>query len=284
MGRTTRKTRSDEPECDVLVTLLKEKRDLAYLQEDKWYRVPVDTAPKHWPPKWLALYQGKDFGEEAYAVNYYGRVQDIQIVRRRDLFPDEFINPKSDRQYYKVLLHSVEKLAMPIRSTRPRRLVFVPTTWRKFRTAQVINDLFADSPAEDRLWDEFKRREIDAERQWEVTNGDVFYKLDFALFCKGGKIDVEVDGDQWHHNPERAPKDNLRNNELESVGWHVLRFAAKTVRESLEKQCIPKIEATIDHLKGLSNEGLAPRKFYHLPGLDAEQPSLFEESAEYDID
>ena len=223
---------------------------------------------------------------QALAAQMVGPVSRQRLWRgvlRRDLIP-EFDNPKSDRQYYKVLLQSVERLTAPIRSTRRRRLVFVPTTWQKFSTAQAINDLFADSPVEDRLWDEFKRLKIDAERQWEVKNNDDFYKLDFALFCKEGKIDVEVDGDQWHHNRERAPRDNLRNNELESVGWHVLRFAAKTVRESLEKECIRKIETTIDHLKGLSSEGLVSRKFYHLPGLDAEQHPLFEESAEYDID
>jgi very-short-patch-repair endonuclease len=284
MGRTTRTTHTTEPERDVLVALLKDKRDLAYLQEDKWYRAPVDTAPKHWPPKWLALYQGKGYGEESYAVNYYGRVKDIQTVRRRDLFPDEFINPKSDRRYYKVLLQSVEKLDSPIRSTRPRRLVFVPTTWQKFQVAQVLNDLFADSPVEDLLWDEFKRLEIDAERQWEVKNNDVFYKLDFALFCKDGEIDVEVDGDQWHHTAERAPIDNLRNNELVSFGWQVLRFTAKQVRDSLGEYCIWEVRKTIKRLDGLSSDGLVSSKFYHLPGLDAEQHSLFEASAEYDID
>jgi very-short-patch-repair endonuclease len=284
MGRAIRQARTTELERDVLVALLKDKRDLAYLQDDKWYRVPVDTAPKHWPPRWLALYQGKGYGEESYAVNYYGRVQEIQTVRRRDLFPDEFVNPKSDRKYYKVLLQSVEKLDSPIRSTRRRRLVFVPTTWHKFNTAKIINDLFADSPAEDRLWDEFKRLEIDAERQWEVTNGDVFYKLDFALFCKDGNIDVEVDGDQWHHNPQRAPQDNARNNELVSIGWQVLRFTAKQVRDSLREYCIREVRKTIKRLDGLSSDGLVSSKFYNLPGLDVEQRSLFEESAEYDID
>ena len=284
MGRATRRVRNTEPERDVLVALLKDKRDWAYVRDEKWYRIPVDTAPRYWPPKWLAFYQGKDFGEEAYAVNYYGRVQDdIQIIRRRDLFPVEFPNPKSDRLYYKVLIHSVEKLDSAIRSTRPRRLVFVPTTWQKFTAAKTINDLFADSPVEDRLWDELRRHKIDAERQWEVTNGDVFYKLDFALFCKEGKIDVEVDGDQWHHNRERAPKDNIRNNELESVGWHVLRFTAKQVRDATG-DCIYQVKQTVKRLNGLSSEGLVPRKFCRTPGLDAEQPSLFQESSEYELD
>jgi len=284
MSRVAHRASTNQPERDVLVAILKDKRDWAYAHDEKWYRIPVDTAPRYWPPKWLAFYQGKDFGEEAYAVNYYGRVQDdIQIVRRRDLFPDEFINPKSDRQYYKVLLHSVEKLGSPIRSTRPRRLVFVPMTWQKFNAAKMINDLFADSPVEDRLWDEFKRHKIDAERQWEVTNGQVFYKLDFALFCNQGKIDVEVDGDQWHHNRERAPKDNARNNELVTIGWQVLRFAAREIRDSMG-DCMYRVKQTVNRLDGLSSEGLVSRKFYNLPGLDAEQPALFEESGEYELD
>ena len=36
---------------------------------------------------------------------------------------------------------------------------------------------------------------------------------------------ASTNGDVWHANPERAVQDNLRDNDLETVGWKVLRFS-----------------------------------------------------------
>ncbi len=88
----------------------------------------MKSAPKAWPPRWLAFYQTKVFGEDAYAVRYYGRVRRIDCVPRRVLFPAEFPNGKTDQLYYQVHLDHLEKLDQPIRSARLRRIVFIPTT------------------------------------------------------------------------------------------------------------------------------------------------------------
>ena len=48
-------TKSGTERGEVLVAIMNNKRDFAILQEQLWYRVPVDTAPKRWPPRWLAL-------------------------------------------------------------------------------------------------------------------------------------------------------------------------------------------------------------------------------------
>ena len=79
--------------------------------------------------------------------------------------------------------------------------------------------------------------------------------LDFAIYCASGKIDVETDGDQWHANPEKAELDNLRDNDLESAGWHSLRFTERQIREQTAEYCIPKIVETINNLGGLEEEG-----------------------------
>src|SRR5205823_4684096 len=134
-----------------------------------------DTAPRRWPPRWLAFYQTKVFGAEAFAVRYFGRVHTIRVVRRHELFPHEGFSTKADRLYYKVQLHDLQQRKQPIMSRRPRRLVFVPTTWRKLSTAVEINDLFDDSPLEDRMWAEFKHLNIAAKRQWDVQVRDGRY-------------------------------------------------------------------------------------------------------------
>jgi very-short-patch-repair endonuclease len=269
---------------EVLVAIMNNQRDFGILREQLWYRIPVATAPKRWPPTWLAFYQTKVFGDEAYAVHYYGRVRDIRAVRRRKLFPQELPNPKSDRHYYQVHLDGLERLERPILSRRWRRIVFIPTTWHKFTHAAEINDLYDESPLEDRLWAELKRLEIAAERQWALNVGKAWYFLDFALFCVSGRIDVETDGDTWHADPARIPEDNRRDNDLETTGWHLLRFNGQQVREQMSEYCIPKIAKMINRLDGLQEEGLVPRAFHSGPDGVVQQLSLFERGAEYEIE
>lgn len=269
---------------EVLVAIMNNKHDFGLLQDQLWYRIPVDTAPRRWPPKWLAFYQTKAFDDERWAVNYYGRVRDIRTRCRHDLFPDELPNPKSERRYYQIRLQSLEQLAQPILSRRWRRIIFIPTTWHKFSRAAEINDLYDESPLEDRLWVELKRLQITAERQWALRLGDAWYFLDFALFCVKGPINVETDGDTWHSRRERIAEDNRRDNDIESTGWHVLRFNGHQIRESLADYCVPKVTQMINRLGGPSDEGLVPRTFYSTPDGLAQQLSLFEESVRYDLD
>ena len=152
---------------EVLVAVVKRKRDLAILREEGWYRVPVSTAPRRWPPKWIAFYQGAQWGQER-GINYYAPVKEIHRVLRRELFPDEFPSQKSNKPYYQIFLGSLQRLDPPLISHRRRVIVFIPTTWQKFATAAEINDLYDDSPLEDSLWAELKRLAIPAERQWRV--------------------------------------------------------------------------------------------------------------------
>lgn len=149
--------------------------------------------------------------------------------------------------------------------------------------ADQINDLFDDSPLEDLLWRELKRLNIPAERQWEVKTETFYYQLDFAFFCNVGNLDVETDGDTWHLQRDRVELDNRRNNDLESLGWHVLRFNTHAISEQRTEYCIPRIQETINRLGGLRSDGLVPRKFYSNEG-GAQQLSLFESKADYEID
>jgi len=279
---TTKPKQKHDARGEVLIALLKEKSDFAILREQGWYRIPVASAPKRWPPKWLAFYQPKVFKEESFRVRHYGEVADIQVVLRSELFPNEFESARSDQRYYKLTLKRLEALDQPILSPRPRRLVFIPTTWEKFELAGQINDLFDDSPLEDALWQQLKRLSIQAERQWELITEEQRYFLDFALFCTKAPIVVETDGDTWHTVPDRANQDYVRQNAVESRGWHVLRFNSKEIREGMETYCLPEIQKTINKQGGLSDEGLVPRIFY--PKTGATQLSLFEEAASYTVD
>lgn len=244
----------------------------------------MSKTPRRWPPQWLAFYQPKAFGAEAYAIHYYGRIRHIEQVPRRELFPNESLNPKSNLLYHRLWLENIEHLAQPIRSARWRRIVFISTTWRKFTRAVEINDLFDDGPLEDRLWAVLKSERIAAERQWKLMLAEARYFLNFALFCAKGHIDVETDGDTWHTDRQRVPQDNQRDNAVQAQGWHVLRFNTQQVKEWAVEYCVPQIKATINRLGGLSDEGLVPRVFHNLPDGGATQLSLFDQGLDAELD
>jgi len=238
----------------VLVAIMNESRDLAIAREKHWYRIPVPSVNRflktRWPPEWLAFYQTTEFGEEAFAVTYFARVLDVREVARRDLFPDEVSTKKAERKYFQLMLAPLEKLPNPILSRRWRRIVFIPTTLEKFAHAVEINDLYDESPLEDRLWAALKLLGIRAERQEFVNVGDQLYALDFAIYCKNGNLDIETDGDTYHTDPERVPQDNRRHNNLLTAGWTPLRFNTKQIQEELLQYCVPKIDENIKRLGG----------------------------------
>lgn len=281
----SKKKPNDLNRGEALVAVMNNKADFAILQEHLWYRIPVASAPKRWPPKYLALYQTKIFENEGYAVNYYGAVRDVQVVERKELFPNEIASAKAGRKYYRVRLESLEKLVTPIQSKRLRRIVFIPTTWQKLIRANEINDLFDESPLEDDLWSELKRQSIPAERQWDEIVEESRYVLDFAIFCVNGKIDIETDGDTWHSQKERIPLDNTRNNALASKGWEILRYNTKQIREESAKYCVSEIAKTITRLSGLQDGNVVSRVFYKSREGDTNQQlTLFEEREDYDVD
>jgi very-short-patch-repair endonuclease len=272
-------TTVDAENSEVLVALLKEKSHFNNLQEQNWYHIPVENTPKRWPPEWLAFYQPKAFGADAFRIRYFGRVKAITQTPYGKLFPRKFESTKSEKIYHQIYIEKLEKLPRPIPSRIPRSIVFISTTWHKFINAEQLNDLFDESPLEDIIWQALKSSNIFAERQWKEPVGKSFYQLDFAIFCNQGKVDVEADGDTWHSQRNRIDRDNKRNNDLEKRGWHVLRFNGKEIREEKTKYLI-QVQETINTLDGLKEDGLVPRKFSKSDN-GSQQLSLFEERVMY---
>jgi hypothetical protein len=59
---------------EILVAIINNRLDFNVAYEQHWYRIPVNNAKKllkdRWPPQWIAFYQTKIFGPEAYSINY----------------------------------------------------------------------------------------------------------------------------------------------------------------------------------------------------------------------
>ncbi len=239
----------------VLVAIMNNQADWAIARDQHWYRIPVTSVKqsmqRNWPPAWIAFYHTKVFGGEAYRVQYYAPVLRTPVVSRSQLFPAEPVNAKTQKTYYQVLMGPLRRLPAPILSRRWRRINFIPTIGEKFMQAMEINDLYHESPLEDRLWVALKRRQIQAERQEFVTIHKRKYALDFAIYCQLGKIDVETDGDTWHANPQQAEKDRLRDNALTTEGWRILRFGSQQVWEQAGEYCVKTIAKNIEQLGGV---------------------------------
>ena len=236
-----------------LVGIVPRKNLWEIIQEQKWYHIPVESAPKNARfAEYLGFYFPKVFGEKMrYKVNFYAKVKKVNTAKRIELFPEEKSHLRANKDYFQFHLKTIKELPKPIPSLRWRRIVHIPTSCEKLFTAKEINDLYDTSPLEEKMYLEMKKREIATERQFYVKVGRRFYCLDFGIFCKKGDMDVECDGEKYHILPEAMTKDRERNNELTSFGWRVLRFTGKEINQAI-KNCFRTIETTIGNLDGIS--------------------------------
>lgn len=236
-----------------LVGIIPRKNLWDIIQEQRWYHIPVESAPKNAVfTEYLGFYFPAVFGEERrYKVNFYAKVKKVDTVKRIELFPEEKEHQRANKDYFQFHLEEIKELPKPIPSIRWRRIVHIPTSCEKLFTAEEINDLYDTSPLEEKMYLEMKKREIATERQVYVKINNRFYCLDFGIFCKKGDIDLECDGEKYHILPKALAKDRERNNELTSFGWRVLRFSGKEINRTI-KNCFKTIETTIENLGGIS--------------------------------
>ncbi len=63
------------------------------------------------------------------------------------------------------------------------------------------------------------------------------YTLDFALFAGERKLDIEIDGENYHRNwdGELCRRDQIRSRRLMDSGWEIMRFWVYEIRDDLER-------------------------------------------------
>jgi very-short-patch-repair endonuclease len=73
------------------------------------------------------------------------------------------------------------------------------------------------------------------------------YALDFALFDGERKLDIEVDGENYHRNwdGELCRRDQIRSRRLADLGWDIQRFWVYEIRDQLEAS-VRRVKAWMD--------------------------------------
>lgn len=237
-------------ETPALVGVVTRRKDWDLLLRERWYRVPVRTAPDRLAEfRHFAFYQASAFGPEKWAVNYRAEVRGIRRVRRIELLPDELGHPRAEHDYFRVDVGELQPLPRPIPSRRLRRIVFIPTSLERLLSATEVNDLFRTSPIEDILYLALRKEGLEPERQFFVREDGVGSLLDLTLFCRDGDLNIECDGDRWHLGRGRAGADRARDNRLTAAGWRILRFSGDEIRERTP-DCVERIVRAVRRLGG----------------------------------
>ncbi len=85
------------------------------------------------------------------------------------------------------------------------------------------------TPSEAFLWTQLKSRQLDGKRftkQHSINN----YIVDF--YCASEKLIIELDG-EVHKNPSAQDYDKIRTENLEALGYTIIRFENKMVFDNL---------------------------------------------------
>lgn len=223
----------------VLIVLMNRPRDLEIAREEHWYRIPAKHAPAHLTQaRFLAFYLTRAFAENKWSIREYAPVRGHELVRRRDLFPEEGDHPRADDAYYKLQLGPLIALPRPIVSPSGRRVLFIWTGGEKFSRAVEINDLLGQSDADDALWDALKAARIDAERQMTVQDARSRYRVDYWIRCARGNLAIIL-----ADMPRQLPKGKR---------WRALQFSTEQVIGQ-RKECIAQIQKMIREIGGVAS-------------------------------
>ncbi len=245
-----------DEDAPVLVAVVNNLSDFARARDEGWYRIPVKRAPRRVAAEYLALYQTRAFGDDGYAVNYYAPVRRFHVVSRAELLPDEPDHPRAGDAYYKIEIGPLQRLSRPVPSRALRRIAFIPTTLQRLLAAQEINDLWQRDDPQQRLWLALREAGLLVEYRYQVSQpgGDV--AVDFALFCRDGRIAVLCDDtdDDEAGLRERRPADY----QLTAEGWTVLRFSPAELEDELPR-CTGAVIAMVQRLGGqVAPQSLGP--------------------------
>lgn len=214
---------------DVLLAVLKNKRDLGILKKHLWYRIPLSKRPRR-EIEYIAFYQPLAFAKNGSCIRYYARIESTSVVKRIELLPDELSHPNANKNYLKITFKKLNMLRQKITNRNRMRIAFGFTSLNKLLKAREVIELFGVPPIEKILAKVLKKENIRAIRQCIVkTPARKKYVLDFAIFGKNRPLNIECDGEKSHSLRSQRLKDIKRDRDLKKMGWQVLRLKDKEI-------------------------------------------------------
>ena len=142
----------------VLVCLLPTPRDMEIARLLGWYRIPLRTAPKVVSVDYLAFYQPTSFGERGGQIEYIAQVRGHELTTRGELLKDESNHPRAKEEYFKMQLGGLEKLNVPVKTDKWKRLTFLYSTGEYLLNAKTLNDLVVEGEERNLLWKSLRER------------------------------------------------------------------------------------------------------------------------------
>lgn len=176
------------PEDRVLVGVINRKKDLQKVLTEHWYRIPRSKAPHVVDAEYIAFYISSGLKAQNGGIHYYARRTGYELVRRRDLLPDQPDHPRADDIYYKMELGEVQQKIPPILNPTARPISFIFTTWDRFLNAATIADLYSKADwFVERVAHVLKNLGITAERTWQ--NEDPLEPIaQLRILCQQGIV------------------------------------------------------------------------------------------------
>ncbi|MDO8504341.1 MAG: DUF559 domain-containing protein [Candidatus Liptonbacteria bacterium] len=227
-------------EKTVLVGVLKSKRDQKILLKEKWYRIPVEFAPKR-KFKYLAFYQPAVFGKSGKRIEYYGSVLNKKVEKRINLLPKETEHPRAQDDYIKIEFSDISKLPRPIRNIIPRRVCFGFTDLKSLLSARDMLQLYGVQATEQIIQKRLARLKIKTLPEFSVAIDGKRFRIDLAIILNGKKVAIECDNTKAHKIRLQKIKDRVKDTYLRRAGWRVIRLKEKDIVENLDK-CVARIE------------------------------------------
>lgn len=177
------------PEDRVLVGVVNRKRDLDTVRYDHWYRVPQRRAPNGIHAEYVAFFLSRAFGSLNGGIHYYARRTGVELVRRRDLLPEEASHSRADDVYYKLQLGELRRKDPAVTNPTKRAIAFIHTTWDRFEAAREIADLYSDADHfVDRVFHALERSGVRSERIWQADRTSDDGGAQLRVQCEDGTV------------------------------------------------------------------------------------------------
>lgn len=177
------------PEDRVLVGVINRQRDLDKVRYEHWYRVPQSQMPKGVHAEYIAFFLSRAFKDLNGGIHYYARRTGVELVRRRDLLPDEDNHSRADHVYYKLQLGELRRKDPPVLNPSKRAIAFIYTTWDRFENARKIADLYSDDDQfVDRVFHALEQSGIAAERIWQAERSGGDGGAQIRVNCEDGNV------------------------------------------------------------------------------------------------